>query len=178
MSRIVFNLWTLIALVASLTGCGLVQTVSDATASTTQAIFYKQIKTLHLDVSARAATNIETSEMHGMSVSTLVRVYQLSDSKQMQRATYDSLLHSGEKVLGADLLDEQSVVVKPGEGAQMSVPLNEGAKFVAIVGLFREPDNSTPSWRLILTRDDLDPDRPRVIELSDNQLSLRPLVEG
>jgi type VI secretion system protein VasD len=33
------------------------------------------------------------------------------------------------------------------------------------------------NWRLTLTRDDLDPDRPRVIELGDNRLTLRPLAK-
>lgn len=178
MSRTIANRWMLIVITALLTGCGLMQTVSDATTSTTQAIFYKQITTLHLDLSARAASNTDTTEMTGMSVPTLVRVYQLSDNKRVQKATYDSLLDSGDSVLDADLLDAQAVVVKPGEGAQLSVPMNEGAKFVAIVGLFREPDNSTNSWRLILNRDELDPDRPRVIELGDSQLTLRPLAEG
>ncbi|ART08410.1 type VI secretion protein [Klebsiella variicola] len=33
------------------------------------------------------------------------------------------------------------------------------------------------SWRLVLTRDDHDPARPRIIEASQNQLTLHPLKE-
>ncbi|MNG40105.1 Type VI secretion lipoprotein [compost metagenome] len=56
----------------------------------------------------------------------------------------------------------------------MNVPMDPRARYVAVVGLFREPDAGT--WRLTLTRDELDPDRARVIELGDNRLTLRPLA--
>lgn len=166
-----------IALAAVLGGCGLVQSVTDATTSTTEAIFYKQVKTLHLDLSARTAMNTETTDMSALSVPTLVRVYQLRDSKSVQKATYDHLLSDGGNVLGADLLEEHAQVVKPGEGVQMNVPLNKDTQFVTVVALFREPDSRTDNWRLMLARDDLDPDQPRVIELGDNRLTLRPLVK-
>jgi type VI secretion system protein VasD len=42
--------------------------------------------------------------------------------------------------------------------------------------LFRHPDVQRNTWRLTLNRDDLDPDRARVIELGDNQLTLRALA--
>lgn len=173
MSRIVCNAVMPIALVTLLGGCGLVQSVTDATTSTTEAIFYKQVKTLHLDIGARTALNTDPTDMRALSVPTLVRVYQLRDSKLLNKATYDQILSDGDKVLGSDLLAEHSQVVKPGEGVQLSVPLHKEAQFVAAVALVRTPDDGTDSWRLMLTRDDLHPDRPRVIELGDNQLTLR-----
>ncbi len=42
---------------------------------------------------------------------------------------------------------------------------------------FDQPDTQKNNWRLLLGRDDLDPDRARVIELGDNQLTLRPLAK-
>jgi type VI secretion system protein VasD len=45
------------------------------------------------------------------------------------------------------------------------------------VALFRSPDAQLDTWRLMLTRDDLDPDRARLIEMRDNQLTLRPLAK-
>jgi type VI secretion system protein VasD len=166
-----------IALVTLLGGCGLVQSMTDATTSTTEAIFYKQVKTLHLDLSARTAMNMDATDMRTLSVPTLVRIYQLSDSKLLQKANYDQILSNADNVLGADLLAEHSQVVKPGEGAQLNVPLNKHAQFVAVVALFREPDDAADSWRLMLTRDELEPDRPRVIELGDNRLTLRTLAK-
>jgi len=175
MSRIPCNAITLIGLATLLGGCGLVQSVTDATTSTTEAIFYKQVKILHLDLSARTAMNTDSTDMRALSVPTLVRIYQLRDSKSLHKATYDQILSDSDKALGADLLGEHSQVVKPGEGVQLNVPLNKDTQFVAVAALFREPDNSANSWRLMLTRDELDPDQPRVIELGDNRLTLRAL---
>jgi type VI secretion system protein VasD len=177
MSPTVFKPLMPFAVAALLGGCGLVQSVTDATTSTTEAIFYKQVKTLHLDLSARSAMNTEMTDMNAMSVPTLVRIYQLRDSKGLRTLTYDQVLSDGDNFLGADLLEDHSRVVKPGEGVQLNMPLHKDAQAVAVVALFREPDGQNDSWRLMLTRDDLDPDRPRVIELADNRLSLRPRVK-
>jgi type VI secretion system protein VasD len=177
MSNIVFSALKAAALGMLLSGCGLTQTVTDGTASTAKAIFYKQIKTLHLDLSARTATNTDELDMRALSVPTLVRIYQLRDSKLMDKATYDSLLSDDSNALGASLLDMRTAVIKPGEGAQLSVPMDKDTQLVAVVALLREPDNQSNTWRLTLTRDELDPDRARVIELGDNRLTLRPLVK-
>ncbi|MCY1310686.1 type VI secretion lipoprotein [compost metagenome] len=101
----------------------------------------------------------------------------MRDGKAFERASYDSLLGDSRELLDADLLDERTLVVRPDEGAQLSVPLDAAAQVIAVVALFRQPDTAKNSWRLVLTRDDLDPDRARVIELADNRLTLRPLPE-
>lgn len=177
MSRTVFNLMTVVALGALLGGCGLAQKVSDSTASTAKAVFYKQVKTLHLDFSGRSSMNINESDMTVLSVPTLVRVYQLRDNKAAERADYDKLVSNDDNVLIGDVLDKRAVVVKPEEGAQLNVSMDKDAQFVVVVALFREPDTKANTWRLTLARDDLDPDRARVIELGDNQLTLRPLAK-
>lgn len=177
MSRTVCNSLKVAALGALLGGCGLTQTVTDTTASTANAIFYKQVKTLHLDISGRAALNTAATDMSALSVPTMVRVYQLRDSRTVGQASYDSLLSDGDSVLNADLLAQQTVVVKPGEGAQLNVPLDTNAQFVAVVALFHTPDTQTNTWRLILSRDDLQAEWARVIELGDNRLTLRPLTK-
>ena len=43
------------------------------------------------------------------------------------------------------------------------MPMDEDAQFVAVVGLFNRPDQKDNRWRLVLTRDDLDTDKPRTI---------------
>lgn len=177
MSRTVFKSSMVVALSAWLAGCGVTQSVTDSTTSAASSIFYKQVKTLHLDFSGRASLNVDGAEMNALSVATLVRVYQLSDNKVLEKATYDSLLSHDDRLLSADLLDKRTLVVKPGEGAQLSVPLDNNASSVAVVALFRHPDSQLKTWRLTLTRDDLDPDRARVIELADNLLTLRPLAK-
>lgn len=177
MLRTVFSRVMLAALVLPLGGCGLAQTVADGSASTARALFYTQIKTLHLDFSARTALNTNAMDMSALSVPTLMRVYQLRDSKAVERATYDGLVGDDDQLLASALLDKRTVVVKPEEGAQLNVPLDKDAQFVTVVALFRSPDTRLNTWRLTLTRDDLEPHRARVIELGDNRLTLRPLAK-
>jgi len=71
---------TLLALMltTALTGCGLTQTVKDGAVSVTKSIFYKQVKTLHLDIKAREGVN---NNAKGASLATVVRIYQLKDRK-------------------------------------------------------------------------------------------------
>ncbi|CAI8901081.1 type VI secretion system lipoprotein TssJ [Pseudomonas sp. IT-P176] len=177
MSRTLFNALMLAALGASLSGCAMTQAISDTSSATARAIFYKQVKTLHLDFTARASINTAAAEMNALATSTLVRVYQLRSRDALDRTTYAALVDEGASALQVDRLHEQALVVKPGEGAQLSMALDKDAQFVAVVALFREPDTQAATWRLVLGRDDLDPDRARVIELADNRLSLRPLAK-
>lgn len=160
-----------------LAGCGLTQSVADGTVSVTKSIFYKQIKTLHLDFNAREALNTDSNDMSALSVPTMVRVYQLRDSKAFEQLDYQSLLVDGDANLKADLLSSREVVVKPGTGALLNMPMEKEAKFVAVVGLFRMPDTQKNSWRLVIDREDLLPDDPRVIELGNNALSLKPVKD-
>jgi type VI secretion system protein VasD len=141
--------------------------------SATQSLFYKQVKVLHLDFTAREALNTDAREENSASEPVLVRVYQLRDDTLLQKTVYQQLVGDGEGALKDDLLASRSVVVKPGTAASLDMPMEKEAKFVAVVGLFRHPDMDKNHWRLLLTREDLDPEKPRTIELSNNGLTLR-----
>lgn len=157
-----------------LTGCGLTQTVTDGTVSLTKAIFYKQIKILHLDFVPRAAVN---SDGEQMPLATMVRIYQLKDPKSVETANYATLLNNADAALKDDLLASRSLLVMPDGSVTLDMPLEEKAKFVAVVGLFNRPDRQNNRWRLVLRRDDLDPDNARTVELGNGWLSLVPLKE-
>ncbi|EJP5824925.1 type VI secretion system lipoprotein TssJ, partial [Cronobacter sakazakii] len=90
-----------LALCCVMTGCGLTQAVKDGTVSMAKSVFYKKIKTLHLDFSARAALNVDGDQTP---LATMVRVYQLKDRKTLDAADYGSLLQNADTVLKDDLL--------------------------------------------------------------------------
>ena len=46
-----------------------------------------------------------------------------------------------------------------------------------MVGLFNRPDIKNNTWKLVLSRDDLDPDKPRTIQLNSTGLTLVPVKE-
>jgi type VI secretion system protein VasD len=177
MSRTVFNVLMLATFAVSLAGCGLAQTMTDGTASSTRAIFHKQMKTLQLDFSAPTTPDLDAAHVSALSVPTLVRIYQLRDSEAIEKASYDSVLGDDDNLLNSALLDKRVVVVKPGEAAHLRVPLDPRMQVVAVVALFHGPESSEKTWRLTLARGDLAPNRTPMIELDDHRLSLRPLAE-
>ncbi|MCJ8207142.1 type VI secretion system lipoprotein TssJ [Pseudomonas sp. RGM2987] len=176
MSRIVFNPMTLAMVAIWLSGCGLTQTVADGTASTTKAIFHRQVTTLHLDLSAATTHDTDTAHRRALSLPTLVRVYQLRDSKALEQITYEGVLNE-ERPLSSALLDKRLVVVKPEHKSRLSVPMDKDTQAVAVVALFHRPDTQLNTWRLTLTRDELLADRARLVELGDNGLTLAPLAK-
>lgn len=164
----------LLALCGLLAGCGLSQTVSDGAVNMTKSLFYKKIKVLHLDFEPRAAVNADESQTP---LATMVRVYQLKDRQKVDAADYQKLLRDADNTLKEDMLAGKSLLVMPKGSVTLNMPMEEEAKFVAVVGLFNRPDMKNNAWRLVLSRDELDPDKPRTIELGDGFLTLVPVKE-
>lgn len=168
-----FNPSLVLVLGMLLSGCGLAQRVADGSGALAESVFHKQVKTLRLDFSARAAANTDRADMSGLSLPTLVRVYQLKGRQAFDQADYPALLTEGSLRLQGELLDEHQVVIKPGAAAQLNVPLAQDATQVAVLALFHRPDAPGARWRLVLERDALQEERPRLIELGDNVLTLQ-----
>lgn len=164
----------LLALCGLLVGCGLTQTVSDGTVNVTKSIFYKKIKVLHLDFEPRSAVNADEAQTP---LATMVQVWQLKDRQKVDAADYQKLLRDADTVLKEDIVASKSLLVMPKGSVTLNMPMDEETKFVAIVGLFNRPDMKNNAWRLVLTRDDLDPDKPRTIELGKGFLTLVPVKE-
>lgn len=157
-----------------LAGCGLTQSVTDGTVAVTKSIFYKQVKTLHLDIRAREAVN---SNAGGVALSTVVRVYQLKDRKTFDTTDYPSLFKTDSQAIKADLVAEKDIRLQPGGAVTVDMPMEEDAQYVAVAGMFIAPDQTNNTWRIVLTRDDLDPDQARIIEAGNNRLTLKALKD-
>ncbi|ERH62352.1 hypothetical protein N172_09350 [Pantoea dispersa EGD-AAK13] len=153
------------------------QGITDGTKSAFNAMFYKKIKVLHLDFTAREALNTDSRESNSLSEPVVIRVWQLKDRKTFDKTIYQQLLRDGDTILKADLLATRDVVVKPGGDANLDMPMEEDAQFVAVAGLFRHPDRVNNTWKLVIGREDLDPDKPRILEAGNNHLTLQPLKD-
>ncbi len=164
-------------LALGLTGCGVTQDISDGTKSTWTAIFHKKIKVLRLDFTAREALNTDARESNSLSEPVVVRVWQLKDRKTFDKTVYQQLIKEGDTLLKTDLLASRDVVLKPGGDANLDMPMEEETQCVAVAGLFRDPDMVNNTWKLVIRRDDLDPDKPRVLEAGSNHLTLQPFKD-
>ncbi|SDC84498.1 type VI secretion system protein VasD [Proteus mirabilis] len=157
-----------------LVGCGLAQTVKDGTVNMKDAILYKKITTLHLDFVARSGLNTDEDQTP---LATMVWVYQLKDKKVIENSTYQMLLTRSDEILKKDMLNATSVMVMPDGQVSLDEPLEKETQFIAVLGMFRDPNLSEDTWRLVINREDLDADKPRVIELGDGWLRLLPLKD-
>ncbi|PKH18547.1 type VI secretion system lipoprotein TssJ [Enterobacterales bacterium CwR94] len=161
------------ATVLTLSGCGVQQAVVDGSVSAFDAVFYKQIKTLRLDFTARESLNSDAREHNPLSEPVMVRVYQLKTRKSVDATVYQQLTTEEADALQDDLLAQRDLVVTPGGAVSLTMPMEKDAHFVAVAALFQHPDLKNNTWRLVLSRSDLNADKPRTIELDSRHLQLR-----
>ena len=149
-----------------LSGCGAWQSVSDASSSAYHAVFFREVKVLNVDLSAREALNPDDV---GRPTSVAVRVYQLKDRKMFDSASYEDLLKNGQTVLAQDLQSSMASVLNPGASASLSQPMQADTKYVAIVAFYRNP-GAGDGWKVVIEKKKLDADRPLKRELVDQLL--------
>ena len=92
----------------------------------------------------------------GQSFPTIVRVYLLKSANILETTSADEVLRHDREVLGGDLLEAQEVTVAPGATEKLTFKRQDGAKQIAVVGLFRAPTGNT--WRAIETLPEADKD--------------------
>ncbi len=159
-------LLTAVAASLILDACGAWQSASDATSTAYHAVFYKQVKTLNLDLTARASLNPDEADRP---VSVAVRVYQLKDRRSFDAASYDDLLNHDRAVLAADLQDSAGVVVNPGSAASVSQPMRADTGYVAVVAFFRDVKDDR-DWRRVISKQSMSASEPLRFELVDREL--------
>ena len=81
------------------------------------------------------------------------------------------------QAIKADLLAEKDIRLQPGGAVTVDMPMEEDAQYVAVAGMFMSPDQVNNTWRIVLSRDDIDPDKARVIEAGNNRLTLKALKD-
>lgn len=59
----------------------------------------------------------------------------------------------------------------------MDMPMDDNAQFVAVAAMFLTPDQTNNTWRVVLSLDELDPDKARIIEAGDNRLTLQSVKD-
>jgi type VI secretion system protein VasD len=161
--------WAALAAIASsllLSACGAWQSVSDGTSSAYHAVFYKQVKTLNVDLTARASLNPDETNR---STSVAVRVYQLKDRKLFDAASYDDLLKNDRTVLAQDLQTSIATIVNPGASASLSQPMQADTRYIAVVAFYRDP-SADGAWRRVIVKKNLPADAPLKLDLVNREL--------
>lgn len=115
--------------------------------------------------------------LNPLNISGVVRIYQLKDRKTFDSTDYPSLFKADSQAIRADLVAEKDIRLQPGGAVTVDMPMEESAQYVAVAGMFMSPDQENNTWRVVLSRDDLDPDKARVIEAGNNRLTLKVLKD-
>ncbi|HEK1683855.1 type VI secretion system lipoprotein TssJ [Pseudomonas sp. MH2] len=77
-----------------------------------------------------------------------VRIYELKNAAAFERADYFALAERAQATLGADLIDQDEVLLQPGRQLQLDRPLNPATRQVGLVVGYREIDRA--QWRSVL----------------------------
>ncbi|MEI9982396.1 MAG: type VI secretion system lipoprotein TssJ [Aliidongia sp.] len=96
-----------------------------------------------LDIAAAPDVNPDLS---GRPSPVTVTVYQLAERGALDRADFFQL--SKPETLAADQRGREDVLLSPGEQKNLTEPLKEGARYIAIVAAFRAIDKA--SWRAVV----------------------------
>lgn len=105
-----------------------------------------------------------------MSLAARVQVFTLKDRKAFDKSDYNTLISDAEHVLSADLVAKKEVQIRPQQTVPFALPMDEQAQFVAIIAQYRTPDIRKNNWRIVLSREELAPDKARVVELEKHLL--------
>lgn len=77
-----------------------------------------------------------------------VRVFELRNSAGFSRADYFALAERAQQTLGGDLLDQEEVLLQPGEQLNLQRELNPATRQIGLVVGYRELDRA--QWRSVL----------------------------
>ncbi|WP_260432599.1 type VI secretion system lipoprotein TssJ [Burkholderia sp. Bp9140] len=154
---------------ASLSGCGMWQSVKMTTADMTRAIFVAKVKEMNLVIESRSALN---ENEKGQALPVVMRVYQLKDAKIFERATYVQLLDDDRALLKADLLDSMEATLVPDATVTLSAPMADDARVVGVAGFFR--DQGGAEWQLTIPRSRWKKTDPVKLVVTGNRIELVP----
>lgn len=104
-------------------------------------------KTFEVRGDADQIINRDTS---GNPLSVVVHVYQLRDSDEFSKMTFDTLAggRPAAELLGKDLLEKNEVLLVPGATYASTEKLREEAKHIGVVAFFRHPEQHY--WRFLV----------------------------
>jgi type VI secretion system protein VasD len=157
----------LLSIVAT-AGCGVVQWAGDASLNAMKWAFTTKVKTMNVDLTGRVSLNADDQ---GKSLSTVVRFYQLKDTKTFTQLSYAQLQSDDLNLLKADLLATKTVVLRPGANTSLAEPMNADTQAVGVVAFVREPQQNGV-WKLAILKAQWKKTNPVKIEINSNMLVL------
>lgn len=109
-------------------------------------------KPTHLDLMIKSSNNINL-DSDNVSSPLMLNFYELDSAEQFSKLDYWTLLDSGKDRLNSDLISQNKHIILPREEQRYKIIFNEKAKFLGIIGNFRNLDSNS-SWRYVINLED------------------------
>jgi type VI secretion system protein VasD len=84
---------------------------------------------------------------HGEPLATVVRVYQLKASGHLNEANFEDILDRDKQTLAEELVASKEMTLNPGDQLDPQIVRGDGAAWIGVVALFRQPAGT--SWRAL-----------------------------
>jgi type VI secretion system protein VasD len=109
-------------------------------------------KPTHLDLVIKSSNNINL-DSDNVSSPLMLNFYELDSAEQFSKLDYWTLLDSGQDRLSSDLISQNKHIILPSEEQHYKIIFNDKAKFLGIIGNFRNLDSNS-TWRHVINLED------------------------
>jgi len=109
-------------------------------------------KPTHLDLVIKSTNNINL-DSDKISSPLMLNFYELDSAEQFSKLDYWTLLDNGKDRLNSDLISQNKHIIVPSEEQHYKILFDEKAKFLGIIGNFRNLDSNS-TWRYVINLED------------------------
>lgn len=110
----------------------------------------------HADITFKSAHYLNP-DINGRPAPVVVTIYQLKNAYTFKQADSASLMADSAKILGGDLIDKNTIEIRPDNTQSISQKLDPNAEYLGIVADYRNA--TTESWHKAVKLDDSGGDR-------------------
>ncbi len=94
------------------------------------------------------SANYLNPNIYGHSSPVVLTIYQLKTKYAFQQADYSALTSNSGKILGGDLIDKNTIEVRPNTSIKVNQPLSPNTQYLGIVAAYRNINNAT--WHKVV----------------------------
>ena len=105
-------------------------------------------KSTYLDLVIQSKSNINVNN-DNIPSPLMLNFYELDSAEQFSKLDYWSIVDNGKNRLGSDLISQSHYAITPNEKQTYKILFNDKAKFLGIIGSFKNLDSNS-TWRYVI----------------------------
>lgn len=109
-------------------------------------------KPTHMDLVIKSGKEINLDK-DNVSSPLMLNFYELDSAEQFSKLDYWTIIDNGTDRLNSDLISQNKHIIVPNEKHHYKILFDEKAKFLGVIGNFRNLDSNT-TWRYVINLKD------------------------